>query len=358
MAIERHTLHRGLTPRRRRFLPPPVGVRASDAIGSRASVRRARSHARDVVDASSMAQSAAQAIDVFARATVHAMRGAAGACAALADPRMWFALDDDGGDVRFYTGVVRHSRLAPTRREFAYDLRLAIVDLDRPPEWFARSGQGRDHLSANDARARAGTSGKVELLTSPKAFGYGMNPISVYYCYDSEGALTRALAEVTNTPWNERVVFAFDPTPRENEREATVPKSLHVSPFMDMEGEWYISSTAPREEVTLRVNVLNHPTYGDYFYASLKAKLDDERYRRCRNERAGIMNLIKHGCTPHKVAYWIYLQAVKILAAGVSLYSPPGLGNVEARVHAKDKGGGMCPLRPTFRAAPYWPWTT
>lgn len=38
--------------------------------------------------------------------------------------------------------------------------------------------------------------------------------------------------QVTNTPWGERVSFVFDPA------GDTAPKSLHVSPLMDMQGKW------------------------------------------------------------------------------------------------------------------------
>lgn len=41
-------------------------------------------------------------------------------------------------------------------------------------------------------------------------------------------------AQVTNTPWNERVTFVFDP------KGAEVKKALHVSPFMDMDGTWWV----------------------------------------------------------------------------------------------------------------------
>ena len=118
----------------------------------------------------------------------------------------------------------------------------------------------------------------MRLLTTPQAAGYTQNPISVYYCYDRggggdgdggagdvEGALVAAIAEVcvcvlgavqcscacvcrapskksnhpkqkkvTNTPWGERVAFKFDPA-----GDAT-PKALHVSPFMDMQNEWWV----------------------------------------------------------------------------------------------------------------------
>jgi len=50
----------------------------------------------------------------------------------------------------------------------------------------------------------------VRLLTHPPSAGYSQNPISVYYCYGAGGAaLERCIAEVTNTPWAERVTFMF-----------------------------------------------------------------------------------------------------------------------------------------------------
>ena len=134
---------------------------------------------------------------------------------------------------------------------------MAVVDLDNAPSWWRR-GKG-DHLSAAEARALAGTTGApqgwmpslagaaagaaeqglslharallpdrtqsntralplppsllagpVRLLTHPPAAGYSQNPISVYYCYAPGGqALERCIAEVTNTPWGERVTFLF-----------------------------------------------------------------------------------------------------------------------------------------------------
>lgn len=38
--------------------------------------------------------------------------------------------------------------------------------------------------------------GMVLLLTNPVVAGYTQNPISVYYCYDADGRLAQAIAEV------------------------------------------------------------------------------------------------------------------------------------------------------------------
>lgn len=76
--------------------------------------------------------------------------------------------------------------------------------------------------------------GRVKLLTNPPVLGYIQNPISVYYCFAADGTLEMCIAEVTNTPWADRVTFLFRPGGEE------VPKSLHVSPLMDMRNVWCV----------------------------------------------------------------------------------------------------------------------
>ena len=73
--------------------------------------------------------------------------------------------------------------------------------------------------------------------------GYHQNPISVYYCYTPDGDLEICIAEVTNTPWGERVRFLFKP-----DRDV-VPKSLHVSPFIDMHRCWQLEASDPCVEI-------------------------------------------------------------------------------------------------------------
>lgn len=137
---------------------------------------------------------------------------------------------------QFYEGIVMHSRRRPKENSFTYPVRIALVDLDHPPPWW-REGEG-DTMSAGVARRLAGTPGAVRLLTHPPAAGYHQNPISVYYCYADmtpgiEDVPVICIAEVTNTPWGERVSFAFRPGQPES-----VPKALHVSPLMDMKNTW------------------------------------------------------------------------------------------------------------------------
>ncbi|GIM09445.1 hypothetical protein Vretimale_13297 [Volvox reticuliferus] len=230
--------------------------------------------------------------------------------------------DDAPSSATFYEGQVLHIRKAPARNQFRYAARMAVLDLDAPPSWF--KSQAKDHMTADEARKFAGTSGKVKLLTDPMSAGYVQNPISVYYCYsssaitngDKSGAprLERCIAEVTNTPWNERVTFVFNPAGE------SVCKALHVSPFMDMQNTWHLEASEPDERLKLVVRA-SHPKYGDYFYADLVGRRAEHPQR--VNEEAGLRALLRYGFMPHRVALLIYWQAVKLLIKGVPFYSPP-----------------------------------
>ncbi|XP_044983746.1 uncharacterized protein LOC123450675 [Hordeum vulgare subsp. vulgare] len=127
-----------------------------------------------------------------------------------------------GGAAQLYEGRVRHSRRRPTGHAFEYAVRYALIDLDLLPL--------PGHLSAADTRVIASTPAP-RLLTVPKSVGYEQNPLSIYYCYDAAAQeqdehLKMCIAEVTNTPRGEKVMFTFQPC------SDLVAKPLHVSPFM------------------------------------------------------------------------------------------------------------------------------
>ncbi|CAK9199913.1 unnamed protein product [Sphagnum troendelagicum] len=204
--------------------------------------------------------------------------------------------------VQMYEGKVWHERKKPLVHKFEYPVRYALINLDKPPSWFS----ALHHISASEARHIASTSGAVHLLTVPTSVGYEQNPLSVYYCYSEQGQLLQCIAEVTNTPWAERATFLFNPGMDQ------VAKSLYVSPFMDMKGVWVMQATSPGQELLLQISV-QHPDYGLYFRAILKAKRVD-----------GVHDPeLFTWLMPHKVAFWIYWQALLLICKGVSFVPHP-----------------------------------
>jgi DUF1365 family protein len=192
-----------------------------------------------------------------------------------------------------YKGWVRHRRAAPTRHAFRYRLFMMYLDLaelpqlfDRVPLWSARRRalawfKRSDYLGPTDVpldtavrdlvQTRTGTrpSGPIRLLTHLRYFGYCMNPVSFYYCFDERGdALETIVAEITNTPWKERhqyVLAVRDPALRIQHFE--FDKGFHVSPFlpMDMQYEWHLSKPQGR----LFVNMQNFRNGEPIFDATL-----------------------------------------------------------------------------------------
>ncbi|KAA8514911.1 hypothetical protein F0562_018090 [Nyssa sinensis] len=228
--------------------------------------------------------------------------------------------------VSLFQGTVWHERRRPVRHSFRYSVRYALIDLDRTPYAIP------NHLSAHEARRVAKSNGPVFLLTIPPSVGYEQNPLSLYYCYDLEESaqiLKKCIAEVTNTPWGERVSFLFNPN------FDSVAKPLHVSPFMDMLGNWRIKATAPGDNLLVSISV-HHPKLGDYFVATLTAKrvpstlVDD--------------HALFFWLMPHKVAVWIYWHALKLWWKNVSFIQHPRYSNPTYREDAliRDKKLQCC----------------
>ncbi|KAK6268474.1 hypothetical protein QUC31_012634 [Theobroma cacao] len=218
--------------------------------------------------------------------------------------------------VSLYEGTVWHERRRPVRHSFRYSVRYALFDLDNAPK------APPDHLSANEARRIAETTGPVFLLTIPPSVGYEQNPLSLYYCYDLEGStklLKKCIAEVTNTPWGERVRFVLDPN------SDLVAKPLHVSPFMDMRGNWSVKVNAPGDNLLVAISV-QHPELGDYFLATLKAKRISPALV---HDHALFFWLM-----PHKVALWIYWHAIKLWWKNVPFIQHPRYTNPSYREEA------------------------
>ncbi|PRQ29482.1 hypothetical protein RchiOBHm_Chr5g0014371 [Rosa chinensis] len=214
--------------------------------------------------------------------------------------------------VSLYQGTVFHERRRPVRHSFRYSVRYALIDLDDSPRALP------NHLSADEARRIAGTSGRTLLLTIPESVGYEQNPLSLYYCYDDQ-ILKQCIAEVTNTPWGERVLFVFNPD------SDLVAKPLHVSPFMDMFGNWSIRANAPDNTLFVSISV-QHPDLGNYFTATLKAKRVPSSLV---SDHALFFWLM-----PHKVAVWIYWHAIKLWWKNVAFVQHPRYTNPAYREEA------------------------
>ncbi|MBN8279402.1 MAG: DUF1365 domain-containing protein [Gammaproteobacteria bacterium] len=183
-----------------------------------------------------------------------------------------------------YQGRVSHRRFRPVRHDFRYQVRMLYLDLAelpalfdpfllwsarRPaPAWFRRADHHGDPAVPLDMAVRdlvereAGfrPAGAIRLLTHLRYFGYGFNPLSVYYCHDAEGALEAVVLEVSNMPWREMhpyVLTRGEPIANGGYRFAFA-KAFHVSPFLPMDMEYRCRLAPPGARLALALENWRH----------------------------------------------------------------------------------------------------
>ncbi len=144
--------------------------------------------------------------------------------------------------------------------------------------------------------------GQVYGLLNLRTFGLYFSPVNFYFGYDHGGNCTHLLAEVSNTPWNERHYYAHDLTLEE--RPLKNRKDFHVSPFnpMDQAYRWYVDPPTDRARVKIEV----HDQRGHIFDAEVvlaRQPLSLATIRRPLIKRPAMTVLIMVG---------IYWQALKL----------------------------------------------
>jgi DUF1365 family protein len=100
-----------------------------------------------------------------------------------------------------------------------------------------------------EQRTGSRPAGPIRLLTHLRYFGYCMNPVSFYYCFDAAGrAVETIVAEVTNTPWKERHQYVLPVVRADGAIRFEFDKRFHVSPFMpmDMRYQWSFNDPGDR----------------------------------------------------------------------------------------------------------------
>lgn len=95
---------------------------------------------------------------------------------------------------------------------------------------------------------------RVELITMPRVFGYQFNPVSFYFCYDSDDTPIAAIAEVTNT-FRERKNYLLKPeTLSGGAFRLRIPKHFYVSPYSDVDLVFDFVLRPARERLSLRID--------------------------------------------------------------------------------------------------------
>ncbi|WP_087025008.1 DUF1365 domain-containing protein [Thaumasiovibrio subtropicus] len=231
-----------------------------------------------------------------------------------------------------YSGWVTHQRYTPKKHGFKYPFFMPFIDLDELPHlakwlrgfgtrsWLPARFQRQDYLRNSEGElkhavfdkvmALGGTpdrEGRVKMLAQLRYLGFYFSPLNLYYLYDKSGQWQYLLAEVSNTPWNQRHYYLLPAKQHWEESRWRHHKSFHVSPFNTLQQiyDWRINEPGKTLNVHLDVRT-DTGSQEKVFDATLALK----------RETLGRFSLLKKMITTPamtvKVVMGIYWQALKL----------------------------------------------
>jgi uncharacterized protein len=235
-----------------------------------------------------------------------------------------------------YQGRVRHRRFWPTKNRFSYSVFMMYIDLDEIDEvlncsWLWSSANWRparfvrkdfygnpEEGLADSIRALVKTAtgqahtGATRMLANLRYFGYLINPITCYYCFNKDETLKNIVLEVTNTPWNESQTYVLTCDPDRPVQRIEFDKQLHVSPFNPMNMQYQWKSRIPGRQLSFNLDTMK----------------DNEKHMDAtlvldRVELSGLsmaLVLVKKPVMTLKVVCAIYWQAAVLLVKKTPLF--------------------------------------
>jgi len=235
-------------------------------------------------------------------------------------------------------GHVHHARYRPTQHAFSYSIAqwwLALDELDqvaKQSRWFSTNGfaplrfRREDYLRGSQGDLAQAVrdklteltgheiKGRVFFLGAVRSFGLYFSPLNCYFVQaEGQTDYSYMLAEVSNTPWNERHYYALDLS------QALVhDKTFHVSPFnpIDMRYHWQLIPPQPIADHHAMVHLDVHAKKRD-FSATVKLTRVELNSKSIRNV------LLRYPINTLGTVGAIYWQALRLWLKRTPLYTHP-----------------------------------
>ena len=232
-----------------------------------------------------------------------------------------------------YIGKVVHKRFKPKEHFFKYNVFSLLIDLDELEiinneirifsynkfnliSFFDKDHGPRDGSPVKEWVLKNletinifNKNVKIKLLCFPRIFGYVFNPLSIFYIYDDELKLISILYEVKNT-FGEQHAYVFKTTD-EKVVQNNCKKKFHVSPFIEMDCEYFFKILKPDNKLSVVID--QYDKEGKIFFASQDGEAIEF------NAKNLINSFFSHPLMSFKIILAIHFEAFRLWIKGVKL---------------------------------------
>lgn len=244
---------------------------------------------------------------------------------------------------RLCEGWIRHRRYTPKHHEFRYPIFMTWLDLDELSQvsaisrfwslerfnlvsFFRKDYLDRSKGCLTDAvksriKNQTGHSfdGRICLLTHLRFLGICFNPVSFYFCYPTgEDQPRYILAEINNTPWNERFCYVLDTqssSKGNGKWTFEFDKTFHVSPFMPMDLRYLWKFSL--QDTNLVIHMALHQQQQTCFDATLQLQTTAMTQQTMRNLP------LRYPFMTSWVVILIYWNALRLWLKGIPSFEHP-----------------------------------
>jgi DUF1365 family protein len=199
-----------------------------------------------------------------------------------------------------YRATVMHNRLEPKPHKFHYSIFMFYIDLEELEQLRKRfwmfsynrfnffSFYDKEHLQLPADRPNLSKTAKqhihdflsqnniscdnlnLMLLTNLNVLGYNFNPVSFYFVFNARKEAVCCVAEVSNTFKEMKPYLLSKKDQAENKFHLNSKKYFYVSPFIDLDTDFYFDVAIPGERLNIRID--DYKNGNRFFISTLTGK--------------------------------------------------------------------------------------
>jgi len=240
----------------------------------------------------------------------------------------------------FCKASVMHKRLRPRINQFVYQVFYLCFDISKISSLsskflslngfnlfsFYHKDHGKRDKSSLEAWIREILKSKnlddkvkeIYLMTHPRILGYVFNPVSFWFCLNSQKQLIAVLSEVNNTFGENHnyLVFNSNHSPIQQNQWFEAKKEFHVSPFFKVDGSYKFRFIFDTKNIGIWIDYLGNDGQKNLLTSVI-----------CKKDELNEIRLLKGFLTiplmTIKVIILIHWQALKIIAKKIKYVPKP-----------------------------------